>query len=61
LKFVKYVSRNAKRDRWDVSGSFGVLFGEDDGDEEEEMVALEESSEEEAFTGFLDSEDSDSD
>ena len=62
LKFVKYVSRNAKGDRWDVSGSFGVLFGEDDGEEEEEeMVTLEESSEEEAFTGFPDTEDSDSD
>ncbi|KAE9372076.1 hypothetical protein N431DRAFT_408002 [Stipitochalara longipes BDJ] len=59
LKFVKYVSRNAKGDRWDVSGSFGVLLGEDDG--EEVMITLEESSEEEAFTGFPDSEDSDSD
>lgn len=63
LKFVKYVSRSAKGDRWDVSGSFGVVLDEDDGEgeEEEEMVTLEESSEEEAFKGFPDSDDSDSD
>jgi Rps23 Pro-64 3,4-dihydroxylase Tpa1-like proline 4-hydroxylase len=63
LKFVKYVSRNASGDRWDVGGAFGVkeVEGEegDDGDVEE-AVALE-SSEEEVFNGFPDSGDSDSD
>jgi prolyl 3-hydroxylase /prolyl 3,4-dihydroxylase len=63
LKFVKYVSRNAKGDRWDVSGSFGVLLDEDDeeGEEGEEFVTLEESSDDGVFKGFPDSEDSDSD
>jgi hypothetical protein len=61
LKFVKYVSRNAKGDRWDVTGSFGVVLEEDDGEGEDGMVTLEESSEEEGFKGFPDSEDSDSD
>ncbi|PMD56379.1 uncharacterized protein K444DRAFT_536292 [Hyaloscypha bicolor E] len=61
LKFVKYVSRNAKGDRWDVSGSFGVVLDEDEGEGEEEMVTLEESSDDEVFRGFPDSEDSDSD
>jgi prolyl 3-hydroxylase /prolyl 3,4-dihydroxylase len=60
LKFVKYISRNAKGDRWDISGSFGVVLDEDGGKGEEEMVNLE-SSDEEVFRGFPDSEDSDSD
>lgn len=59
LKFVKYVSKNAKGDRWDVNGSFGVKLPEDEG--EEEMVPLADSDEEEVFNGFSDSEDSDSD
>jgi hypothetical protein len=61
LKFVKYVSKNAKGDRWDVSGAFGVHLDEEEVEGEEEMVTLEESSDEEAFKGFPDSEDSDSD
>jgi len=61
LKFVKYVSKNAKGDRWDISGAFGVKEIDDDGEEGEEgMVALEDS-EEEVFNGFPDSDDSDSD
>ncbi|RDL38564.1 Uncharacterized protein BP5553_02904 [Venustampulla echinocandica] len=64
LKFVKYVSKCAQGDRWDVSGAFGVkeLDEEDDeeGGDEEQTVSLE-SSEEEVFNGFPDSEDSDSD
>ncbi|KFY85307.1 hypothetical protein V500_08535 [Pseudogymnoascus sp. VKM F-4518 (FW-2643)] len=52
LRFVKYVSRNAKGDRWDVSGLFGVGDeGEDEDGEEEEGEG--ESSEEE-FEGFSD-------
>lgn len=58
LKFVKYVSKNAKGDRWDVNASFGVKIEEIEG--EEEMIPLEESDEE-TFNGFPDSEDSDSD
>lgn len=34
LKFVKYISRNAKGDRWDVSASFQVFEKEDSSDEE---------------------------
>jgi hypothetical protein len=63
LKFVKYVSKNAKGDRWDISASYGIKEIDDGEDAEglEEMVALESSDEEEVFNGFLDSEDSDSD
>ncbi|TAQ89545.1 hypothetical protein B7494_g2125 [Chlorociboria aeruginascens] len=63
LKLVKYVSRNAKGDRWDVCGSFGVKETDDDDEEEEgeQMVTLESSDEEEVFNGFPDSDDSDSD
>jgi Rps23 Pro-64 3,4-dihydroxylase Tpa1-like proline 4-hydroxylase len=68
LKFVKYVSRSAKGDRWDVSGAFGVKIDEIEGEGEEEdesgdgngSVPLEDS-EEEVFNGFSDSNDSDSD
>jgi hypothetical protein len=61
LKFVKYVSKNAKGDRWDISGAFGVHLDEEEAEGEEEMVTLEESSDEEVFKGFSDSEDTDSD
>ena len=63
LRFVKYVSRRAPGDRWDVSGVFEIEEPPE-GDEEEDGdgngVALGESSEEE-FKGFSSSEDSDSD
>lgn len=59
LKFVKYVSKKAKGDRWDVCGSFGVKFAEEEG--EEELVPLPDSDEGEVFNGFPDSEDSDTD
>ncbi|KEZ40006.1 Pkhd-type hydroxylase tpa1 [Scedosporium apiospermum] len=55
LKFVKYVSRSAKGDRWDVSGTYEVE--EQDG----EGKSGEEESSEEEFNGFSDSHDSDSD
>ncbi|KAH7397936.1 Oxoglutarate and iron-dependent oxygenase degradation C-term-domain-containing protein [Cadophora sp. MPI-SDFR-AT-0126] len=61
LKFVKYVSKNAKGDRWDINASFGVKIEEIEGEGEEEMIPLEESDEEEVFKGFPDSDDSDSD
>ncbi|RDW84416.1 hypothetical protein BP6252_02006 [Coleophoma cylindrospora] len=66
LRFVKYVSRNAKGDRWDVGGAFDVQDleddeeGEDDGEEAAKAI-LEESSEEEVFNGFPDSSDGESD
>ncbi|TVY38160.1 Prolyl 3,4-dihydroxylase [Lachnellula subtilissima] len=67
LKFVKYVSKNAKGDRWDISGAFGVKELDDDDDDDDndgeeasgEIITLEDS-EEEPFNGFPDSEDSDS-
>jgi hypothetical protein len=61
LKFVKYISKNAMGDRWDVSGAFGVHLDEGEVEGEDEMVTLGESSDEEAFKGFPDSEESDSD
>lgn len=67
LKFVKYVSKSAKGDRWDLTGTFGVKFDEEDGEEEEtsqetgaEGTVSLEDSEEETFNGFPDSDDSDS-
>lgn len=64
LKFVKYISRKARGDRWDVSGVFEVE-DRDDGEENSKDgagtgVPLGESEEEE-FNGFSDSVDSDSD
>ena len=43
LKFVKYVSRSAPGDRWDVIGVFGVDAGNDE-DEDEEEVGEEQPS-----------------
>lgn len=68
LKFVKYVSKKAKGDRWDISGIFEIeeLDGEDDGDEEGNGEgaagpALGESDIEEEFDGFSDEDASESD
>lgn len=36
LKFVKYVSREASGDRWDVTGEVDVRFGDEEEEEEEE-------------------------
>jgi hypothetical protein len=48
LKFVKYVSRSAPGDRWDVVGVFGVEAGEEEEDEdevgEEQAIAGEQSA-----------------
>lgn len=38
MRFVKYISRQAKGDRWDICGEFGVLNQEDDEDEDEEGI-----------------------
>ncbi|KAI0164733.1 Oxoglutarate and iron-dependent oxygenase degradation C-term-domain-containing protein [Xylariaceae sp. FL1272] len=65
LRFVKYVSRRAKGDRWDISGTFEVEEEEGDDDEEGEQQANEidplADDTEEEWHGFSPSEDSDSD
>lgn len=64
LRFVKYVSRNAKGDRWDISGAFEIGELVDDDDDEEQdaaAVGVVDDSEEEEFKGFSSSDDSDSD
>jgi Rps23 Pro-64 3,4-dihydroxylase Tpa1-like proline 4-hydroxylase len=72
LRFVKYVSRNAKGDRWDISGTFEIEEQEDgdDGDDGDEGQQAEPEPEvargviddtEEEFKGFSSSDDSDSD
>lgn len=71
LRFVKYVSRKAKGDRWDISAMYEIEEPDDDDEEDEDEdedetgeangVSLEEESEEE-FQGFSDHNDaSDSD
>lgn len=66
LRFVKYVSRRAKGDRWDISGTLEVEE-EADEEEEEEVTQQEEyidplaDDTEEEWKGFSASEDSDSD
>lgn len=64
LRFVKYVSRKAKGDRWDVSASYDIEEQDDDEDDEDDGdgddgdrrangVSLDDESEEE-FQGFSD-------
>ncbi|KAI2635477.1 Oxoglutarate and iron-dependent oxygenase degradation C-term-domain-containing protein [Xylaria nigripes] len=70
LRFVKYVSRQAKGDRWDICGTFEVEEEDDDEEEGEgegqetskdgEVDVLADDTEEE-WKGFSPSEDSDSD
>ncbi|KAB5581113.1 Oxoglutarate and iron-dependent oxygenase degradation C-term-domain-containing protein [Coniochaeta sp. 2T2.1] len=65
LRFVKYVSRSAKGDRWDVSGVFEIEEQDEEpnsGEEEvsQEAVGVLDDTEEE-FKGFSASEESDSD
>lgn len=62
LKFVKYVSKKAKGDRWDISGIFEVEELDDEGEEGETGgLAGDDESEEEEFQGFSDSDDCESD
>ncbi|KAI0390955.1 Oxoglutarate and iron-dependent oxygenase degradation C-term-domain-containing protein [Xylariaceae sp. FL0594] len=73
LRFVKYVSRRAKGDRWDISGTFEVEEEEDEDDEDEEEAETDKEQgdgyvdpladdTEEEWRGFSPSEeDSDSD
>ncbi|PHH89055.1 hypothetical protein CDD83_6711 [Cordyceps sp. RAO-2017] len=58
LRFVKYVSRRAPGDRWDVSAVFDVE--DEDADADDAPVPLGQSDEDE-FQGFSDSVDSESD
>ncbi|KAI1760353.1 oxygenase-like protein [Hypoxylon sp. FL1150] len=51
LKFVKYVSKSAPGDRWDISGTFEV---EEDSDDEEEDKGNGEANGEQQATGVLD-------
>ncbi|KAI8632292.1 Oxoglutarate and iron-dependent oxygenase degradation C-term-domain-containing protein [Xylariaceae sp. FL1651] len=64
LRFVKYVSRRARGDRWDICGTFEVEEEEEEEEEEEgnrEVDLLADDTEEE-WKGFSpSSEDSDSD
>ncbi|KAH9909360.1 Oxoglutarate and iron-dependent oxygenase degradation C-term-domain-containing protein [Xylariomycetidae sp. FL2044] len=65
LKFVKYVSRSARGDRWDVCGTFEVEEEEEEGDDDEKVEqargVIDDTTEEE-WNGFSSSEDdSDSD
>lgn len=64
LKFVKYVSKSAKGDRWDVTGTYEVADEDGDGDDDEDGDDKEgaqgEDSEEE-FQGFSDRDESESD
>ncbi|RKF80230.1 Prolyl 3,4-dihydroxylase TPA1 [Golovinomyces cichoracearum] len=67
LKFMKYVSRNAKGDRWDISGTFGVAVEDSNEDSENEdedgdTKSLSEVSVsgDEDFNGFPDSDENSS-
>ena len=46
LKFVKYVSINAKGSRWDVSCHWNIKSIDDDNDENDEKEKNEEKQEE---------------
>jgi hypothetical protein len=73
LRFVKYVSRAAKGDRWDISATYDVEERDDEGRErkggedgddstqESELVGPPLGESEDEFNGFSDSYDSDSD
>ncbi|POS86461.1 hypothetical protein EPUL_001967 [Erysiphe pulchra] len=60
LKFVKYVSKNAQGDRWDISGTYGVKEEEEndinDSDEQQNGRQSSDHSEssDEEFNGFSD-------
>ena len=54
LNFVKYVSRKANGDRWDIVGTFGIEEEEEDGNEEEEK---DDDDDEDEFQGFSDNND----
>ncbi|KAK0392659.1 hypothetical protein NLU13_2154 [Sarocladium strictum] len=63
LKFVKYVSKNAKGDRWDLSAAYDVEEPEEEEDDGKAgpSGAGAEDDDEEEFNGFSDHEESESD
>jgi Rps23 Pro-64 3,4-dihydroxylase Tpa1-like proline 4-hydroxylase len=61
LRFVKYVSRKAKGDRWDISGTFEIEEDEDGQLAGQGADQAFSESEEDVFKGFSDDDDSDSD
>lgn len=65
LRFVKYVSRHAKGDRWDISGTFEIeeqdQEPEEEGRGEGQILGGVGESEEDVFRGFSPSENSESD
>lgn len=61
LRFVKYVSKSAKGDRWDISGMYEIQAQDEEPDEDETAgVGVLDDSEDE-FQGFSPDEASDSD
>ncbi|KAJ1331319.1 prolyl 3-hydroxylase /prolyl 3,4-dihydroxylase [Microdochium nivale] len=54
LKFVKYVSRKAPGDRWDVAGTFEVEQRDDDGDDDDDDDDDESGDEEDEENGSED-------
>ncbi|KAI4264303.1 MAG: hypothetical protein L6R42_000578 [Xanthoria sp. 1 TBL-2021] len=64
MRFVKYVSQQAKGDRWDILGEFGVDSSDEDGsvgDETEQQQDDDETSETEIDTDYDKSTQVDSD
>lgn len=67
MRFVKYVSRMAKGDRWDLVGEFDILDDESDEEEGEDKVGVKGASSEvegrphDGFGGDQDDEDGDDD
>ncbi|CAN8098688.1 unnamed protein product [Discula destructiva] len=61
LRFVKYVSRKAKGDRWDISATFDIEEEEqepdDEGEDGDATDPLREEDSEEEFQGFSDHND----
>ena len=61
MRFVKYVSRQAKGDRWDLFGEFGVIHDEDDDNDGEHKANDVEYNQEEDETEIGSSVDDSSD
>lgn len=67
LKFVKYVSRKAPGDRWDICATFDIEEQDDDEEEDETKEEVDENAKllaedtEEEWNGFSGKEDSESD
>jgi prolyl 3-hydroxylase /prolyl 3,4-dihydroxylase len=61
LRFVKYVSRKAKGDRWDISATFDIEEDDEVGDEDQGEERAFSESDEDVFKGFSKDDNSDSD